>query len=323
MAFSSVPPTEGWCRHYWNGFHITDCEHQVNRIDTTREVIWFVLAAWDEEKHWCGTEFGLGEYDPAAFAFTHFGPCWPDEGLEIPTASWPGPEQGTAIVTTGAHWTGNFVPVYSFCGYAYEPDCIGIGPNPATGFGGWTNSQNPPQAWCAAEYGGMGLFAPGVYACPEGGELGAWGMSFLSFGACCTAEQCVVTTSEGCLNLGGVFFPESEGCDPDPCPPRPMGRVRVVDPGGAPGTYPNILAAVAAADPGDVIELVDYTYTGPANTEILINEPLEIRSQSGNAAACVIDCGESADAFTFSGLPASGSVVDAITIKNGYNSEST
>ncbi len=136
MEFSSEPPAGGWCQDYWDNYRIEDCEDQVNRIDTYDQVIWFVLAAWDEEKEWCGTEFGFGDYDPAAFVVTDYGPCWPEDGLEIPTASWPGPEEGTAIVVTGDPWEGNLVPVYWFAGYAYEEGLIPLAVDPATEFAG-------------------------------------------------------------------------------------------------------------------------------------------------------------------------------------------
>jgi hypothetical protein len=168
MTFSFDPPTGGWCQFYWDSLRIEDCEDQVNRIDTGNQVIWFVLAAWDEDKEWCGTEFGFGEYDSDAFVITDFSPCWPEGGLEIPTASWPGPGEGTAIVTTGAPWEGNFVPVYRFTGLAYEEGLIPVAADPATGFAGMSNCANPPESWAADSLGGMGLFQDGVYACPEG-----------------------------------------------------------------------------------------------------------------------------------------------------------
>lgn len=173
MEFSSDPPDSGWCRCYWDSFSIEDCEDQVNRIDTTNQVIWFVLAAWDEEKRWCGTEFGLGEYDPAAFTITHYGPCWPIDGLEIPTSSWPAPNEGTAIVATGTAWQGNFIPVYWFAGYAYEEGLIPLATDPATDYAGTSNCANPPEAWEVESLGGMGFFREGVYTCPEG-FLAGW-----------------------------------------------------------------------------------------------------------------------------------------------------
>jgi subtilisin family serine protease len=175
MTFSFDPPTGGWCQFYWDSLRIEDCEDQVNRIDTGNQVIWFVLAAWDEDKEWCGTEFGFGEYDADAFVITDFGPCWPEGGLEIPTASWPGPGEGTAIVTTGAPWEGNFVPVYRFTGLAYDEGLIPLAADPATGFAGTSNCASPPDAWAADSLGGMGLFQDGVYACPEGLLAGGQG----------------------------------------------------------------------------------------------------------------------------------------------------
>ncbi len=166
MQFSSDPPPEAWCQHYLSHHAIDSCGAQVNRIDTYDGVIWFVLAAWSEAKQWCGTEFGLGSFDPGSFEFTDHGPCYPDEGLEIPTDGWPGPEEGTAFVTTTVDWDGNFQPVYWFAGYAYEDGLVGLTANPSTGFAGTSNCENPPQVYPLDSFGAMGFFQDGVAACP-------------------------------------------------------------------------------------------------------------------------------------------------------------
>ncbi len=176
MQFSSDPPPEGWCQHYLDSYAITSCEEQVNRIDTSDDVIWVVLSAWDESKRFCGTEFGLGSYSPESFVFAGFGPCFPNEGLEIPTANWPGPNQGTAFVVTQDAWTGNLVPVYWFAGYAYSEGVLPLSIDPTTGFGGWTNCEDPPIVSAATGFGSMGLFTDGVYVCPGSGGLGPQGV---------------------------------------------------------------------------------------------------------------------------------------------------
>jgi hypothetical protein len=85
-----------WCQRYVEEFAIDSCSEQHNRIDLDgnegQSPVWFVLAAWTENKQWCGTEFGLGQYDPDVYAFTEWGPCSPGENLEIPTENWPGTE---------------------------------------------------------------------------------------------------------------------------------------------------------------------------------------------------------------------------------------
>ncbi len=267
MAFSSDPPTGGWCQHYWDNYRIEDCEEQVNRIDTEDEVIWFVLAAWDEEKEWCGTEFGFGEYDSTAFVITGFSPCWPADGLEIPTAAWPGPEEGTAIVVTSDPWEGNFVPVYWFSGYAYEEGLIPLAKDPATGFAGTANCANPPGTWAADSLGGMGLFQDGVYACPAGFLAGGPGLG-----------------PQG----GGGIEPESGGESLEPEEPT----VWAVCPQG--GTFQSIQAAVDASivAHGDTLELCcDHPFTGELNRNIEFDgKRLVIRSECDDPTRCTIDC---------------------------------
>ncbi|MCK4306201.1 MAG: hypothetical protein KAY24_18315, partial [Candidatus Eisenbacteria sp.] len=172
LHFSSDPPPEGWCKHYLDHHAISDCKDQANRIDTERGVIWYVLCAWSEGKKWCGTEFGFGAYEPAIFAFIDWGPCFPDAGLELPGAMWPGPEEGTALTTTaGSNWSGNFLPVYYFAGYAYAEGIIPLSVDPNMGFGGTGNCERPPTISNAEGYGGMGLFTDGIYACPRGSRI--------------------------------------------------------------------------------------------------------------------------------------------------------
>lgn len=262
---------------------IRHCTEQVNRIDTSEPVIWFVLSAWSEEKEWCGTEFGFGEFDPRIFAIVDYGPCFPDEGLEIPTEGWPGPGEGTAFVTTGQTWSGNLQPVYFFAGYAYSEGVIPLSIDPETGFGGTSNCLSSPQAWDTEDYGGMGFFENGIYACPPG-EGGGGG--FLAFGqqegACCRDRQCIVTTEEGCRAFGGEFHPDIPTCDPSPCSSGREVDILVVDPtGGIPGSFETIWLAICSSHPGDIIELVDATFVGEGNTELQIPHRLTFRSMSG------------------------------------------
>ncbi len=203
LQYTSPAPPEGWCQHYLDNFAINDCQGQVNRIDTGDGVVWFVLCAWAESKEWCGTEFGFGDYDAEAFLFTGHGPCFPEAGLEIPMATWPGPNAGTSIVICGSPWSGNMVPVYFFAGYAYSTTVIGVGANPNTGRGGTGNCIAPPQVWPAATFGAMGLFTDGVFSCPAA--------------ACCIGADCHLVTENECQDLQGVWHPSWPNCDGEPC----------------------------------------------------------------------------------------------------------
>lgn len=167
MEFSSDPPPEGWCQHYLDNYAITSCEEQKNRIDTGDGVIWYVLAAWQEEKDWSGAELGFSEYPDSLFTFTDWGPCFPSQGLEVPTDSWPGPNEGIAIAATDVMWQGNFTPLYYFAGYAYAAGQLPLGVDPPTQFAGTVGVGEPPQSWPAHDLGALGLFTEGRYVCPS------------------------------------------------------------------------------------------------------------------------------------------------------------
>jgi hypothetical protein len=300
MTFSFDPPTGGWCQFYWDSLRIEDCEDQVNRIDTGSQVIWFVLAAWDEEKEWCGTEFGFGEYDSDAFVITDFSPCWPENGLEIPTSSWPGPSEGTAIVTTGAPWEGNFVPIYRFTGLAYEEGLIPLAADPATEFAGTSNCANPPESWAADSLGAMGVFRDGVYACPDGIIAGGQGSGLHGGGG--------IEPGSG----GGFLGPEEHD-------------VIYVCPGTTDST---IWVAVAAAADGDTIELCcDHPFKGELTRNIgFLGKRLVIHSECDDPARCVIDCqGSQAGAtearrgFVIDQAESSGVTVRGITVFDGVS----
>jgi hypothetical protein len=95
----------------------------------------------------------------------------------------------------------------------------------------------------------------------------------------------------------------------------------VVRPDGA-GDFPTLQAAIDGAQDGDVIELADGTFAGPGNRDVhWTSKTLTLRSQSGDASRCVIDCGGSPTAYHFA-LDVSGagdaSVLGGITVTGGY-----
>ncbi len=219
LAYSGDEPAEGWCGAY-TPYAITDHTEQVNRMDvaTYGPKVWYVIAAWSEDKNWCGGQFGTNDYDAAVFTPVEAFPCFPDVGLEIPEADWPGPSSGTAFVTTETSWTGNYVPIYFFGGYAYgygTPDVVELVPYTPSGsqvdpFAGFSNCQSPPIDYDALALGGMGVNTDGIYAQPE----------VIEVGACCVGTTCLPgLTQQQCDDQGGDVWYVDTSCSPNPCDP--------------------------------------------------------------------------------------------------------
>jgi hypothetical protein len=248
---------EDWCGAY-SAHAINSLDQVVAQLPAPGACTWYVLAAWEAEgKTWCGTEFGFGDYIPEAFSVYGFMACFPTAGLEIPTPGWPGPNEGTAFVTTGDPWNGNWVPVYWFGGYAYDyygATIMQIDVDPPTGFCGFSNCMNPPVAFAVGpdQRGGMGIEQPGVvptwppvpepWACCLPEPLGACAMLLESEclraggtwlgpeytcgpvnpcplpGACCIGGVCQVMLEENCTLVGGTFQGTLTTCEPNPCP---------------------------------------------------------------------------------------------------------
>ena len=260
LAFTSMPPPGGWCS-VLGTYGIASCEDQNNRVDAqiAEAVMWMILAAWvEEDKEWCGCEFGFGEYDSRLFCFHDFGPCYPNTGLEIETPGWPGPNEGTAFIAADTPWTGNFEVVYYFGGYAYSEAGAGIillAEDPATDFAGFSNCGSAPLSWSAASLGGLGINTDGVFACPVVPERhvccdgiwcsvvyfeeceqigGIWLVEYDSCeldenpcevpeGVCChPSGYCTILTLEACDAIGGIWFPDQQSCGPpNPCTSTP------------------------------------------------------------------------------------------------------
>lgn len=209
-AMVASVPDEGYCQQYLDGFAIASCGEQNPSIDVETPVVWFILAAWGEAKEWCGVEFGFGDFDPNDFTFTASGGCGPTGVIEIPMDGWPGPNLGTALVTTGGlQWEGDFQPVYYFEGYNYYgvTALMPLGPNPDTGLGGCGNCLTPPVQFPPFCYGTMGLMQAGVECCPPTGD---------PTGACCIAddiEYCQILTEADCIAAGGEYLGDDTICD--------------------------------------------------------------------------------------------------------------
>lgn len=220
LGFSHDPPALGWCEEYMTHHAIGDHSEQVNRIDATTDLAasWLVLAAWTEEKIWCGNEVGLGSFDERLFVFLEWSTCFPDhEGLELCTSGWPGPNEGIACVAAGTPWQGNYIPLVWFGGYVYGAEGCGVIPlavDPPTGFAGFSNCAVQPMAFEVASerLGGLGINTPGHHVKPVPYSHPT--------GICCVGEECLEITERECWLMEGDWLGEELVCEPWTCSPE-------------------------------------------------------------------------------------------------------
>jgi parallel beta-helix repeat protein len=90
-----------------------------------------------------------------------------------------------------------------------------------------------------------------------------------------------------------------------------------------PADFNNIQAAIDSANNGDIIEVQPGTYTGEGNRDIdFLGKAITIRGATGDPNDCVIDCqgieAERHRGFKFVSGEDGNSILEAITIKNGY-----
>ena len=103
--------------------------------------------------------------------------------------------------------------------------------------------------------------------------------------------------------------------------PQAWGATLLVRPDGS-GDYPHIRAAVIAAQPGDVIELADGVFVGSGNRNVeFYGKTVTVRSQSGDAQLCIIDCQSLGRAFRFVQNEGRDTRLEAVTIRNGHDEE--
>jgi hypothetical protein len=100
------------------------------------------------------------------------------------------------------------------------------------------------------------------------------------------------------------------------------GDIYLVNPDGS-GDYPMIQVAINLVQHGDIIELGDGVFCGDMNRDLDFHgKAITVRSRSGNPEDCIIDCeggaGAQHRAFDFNSGEGSGSIVEGITITNGY-----
>jgi len=218
MNFTTHDPPD-WCEEYEAGHAIDHHSEQVVRIDTEDDedpVIWFVLAAWHEEKRVCAVEFGLGSYNRHVFVPTDHQPCG-THWLTLPTTDppWPQPLSGIAIAWLSQYApTGNYIPIYYFGGYVYAssgPTTIPLveDPGPLGPLIGFANCPAYPEVF-EATGGALGINTEGVPVAPVVPP---------SIRACCDeSDVCTLLTAEDCAAAGGDWLPDSLQChNPGTC----------------------------------------------------------------------------------------------------------
>lgn len=131
-------------------------------------------------------------------------------------------------------------------------------------------------------------------------------------GACCFSDgHCEVLIETACLSAGAAFEGEGIACDPQPCTPLQ------VEADGS-GAYPTIQAAIDAAGPGAIVQLGNGTYSGLGNTNVVFRgKALILRSESGEADSCIVDCEASGRGLYFFEGETASTVVERISIVNG------
>jgi hypothetical protein len=88
-----------------------------------------------------------------------------------------------------------------------------------------------------------------------------------------------------------------------------------------------IQEAIDFSSPGDIIDLADGVFLGDGNRDLdFQGKAITVRSQSGDPTTCIIDC-EGSDlenhrAFYFRHYEDSDSIVEGLTMRNGYHTYS-
>lgn len=140
-----------WCQQYGALWVIESCEEQVTNMPVSgspiEPTVFLFVAAWNEDKAWCGTELGFSPDQDGPLYFTEYDLCLIN-ALENSTGGWPGPGEGAAVVATDTPRQGNFQAVYHFLGYTYETTRLQLDVDPAQGFAGTGNCHVP-----AVQYG--------------------------------------------------------------------------------------------------------------------------------------------------------------------------
>ncbi|MFC1573009.1 LamG-like jellyroll fold domain-containing protein [Candidatus Eisenbacteria bacterium] len=167
--------------------------------------VWWATAAfrYGSSPRLAGVTFGI-DYDAYSVFLLDWGECG---DFSLSTGGWPAPNEGTAISWSSAQ-TNQLTEVYWFAGYEYYGQDFDfcLTPHPTQG-ACFADDDIPANVDDVAGLGCLGFNDnPGYLPCPDP-----------LLGACCRAGQCYITTDEVCMTLGGVWFPETNSCYPNPC----------------------------------------------------------------------------------------------------------
>ena len=169
-----------------------------------------ILAAFPEGScpRLAGVTFGFSTYNTDNIIFEAFGYCG---DFELPTGSWPGELEGTAVTFSSAV-VSQLVELYWFAAYAYYGDqdgSLALAPHPSQG-GSFADDSIPSILDPIMGYSTLGLNGTtGETVLPAGPATGA----------CCFEDgSCVVTTQADCA---GTYQGDDTFCDPNPCPQPP------------------------------------------------------------------------------------------------------
>ncbi len=177
--------------------------------------VWYLIAAFEEDKEWCGVSFGLGAFEINCFYVAENGACLAGH-LEIPVGDWPGPNTGTSVVATTTQWAGNYQAVYWFGGYSYEAGYVPLGINPDMGSIAFGNCEQPaieyevPQDATPSRLGVLGIFQDGTKAYVGGDPAPD------TFACCAGDGTCSILTEAVCDAAMGTWY-DGVICDPKPC----------------------------------------------------------------------------------------------------------
>ena len=137
-------------------------------VDSESAVVCFVVGAFasGSSPRVKAVAFGI-DYDVNRLALTDQGPCG---GFELPTADWPRPGEGTALVLDSAS-EAPLVEVYWFAAYvsdAGEPTSLEVVPHPIQG-GQFADDSVPAVIDPIEDYGRLGFGEDGYLPCPGSG----------------------------------------------------------------------------------------------------------------------------------------------------------